>query len=87
MMETTQCPTCQGRGELTGYAEPGFRLVTVKCNDCKGTGEITPEHLQRIEQGRQMRRDRRARGESMTEAAKRLGMTIIQYNHLEHGRE
>ena len=36
------CPHCEGRGEIRGYAtnNPSEKLRSVECEDCGGSGEI-----------------------------------------------
>lgn len=81
------CPTCEGKGKLSGYACPGFRLVELGCVTCYGQKEISDEHLQQIEKGKAMRQERIKRGVSLREEAKRLGLSPSDYSAVEQGRK
>lgn len=74
-------------GPLHSLEQPkGCVWETIDCITCYGAGEVTEEFMQRREEGARIRNERLARGESMKEAANRLGMTLIEYNKYEHGR-
>lgn len=89
MSELIWCPDCAGIGRI-------YQIVCEKgngcfdrerlCPRCGGEGHITESQQMLIESGRLLRAARIARGESQTAAATRLGMSVVQYSHLENGR-
>jgi hypothetical protein len=86
------CPHCNGKGEQPAFVtgeRNGERFCEhrlMPCRTCSASGEITEEHAQRIEAGQRMREDRVARGVSMCEEAKRLGVSDRELGDLEWGR-
>jgi hypothetical protein len=79
------CPECKGAGETTGMGCPGFRPVKIPCFLCKGEKQISEERLQWIATGEAMRQDRRKRGVSLREEAKRLGIGPSDLTDMEFG--
>lgn len=61
-------------------------LLEVDCSTCQGVGSITIEKRDRIEAGRKRREERIARGASLREEAKRLGISVPELSALERGR-
>lgn len=89
---STTCPQCGGNKELFGFArsvDANGRSNCVPgkypCPICKGSGQITPDHAQRIERGKKMRGERLAKGLSLHEAAKGMGMSPVELSELEQG--
>lgn len=72
-----------GRDTKTGRHWGELRQVT--CLTCKGEGALTPERLRAINEGAAMRRERIARGESIRDAAARLGVDVVTLSQREHG--
>lgn len=84
-----RCPECEGGGPFIALVKPRrgpCRTEFVECQACKGTGEIDEEQARRIEEGRRLMKERIARGESLREAAVRLGVSVVKLSQLEHGR-
>jgi hypothetical protein len=84
------CPDCKGAKGSTAYACPGFRPIHIPCELCDATGEVTPEHAESVTAlraaGNAIRQERIERGESMRDAAKRRGLTVVEYSRIENGR-
>jgi hypothetical protein len=99
MSEQVTCPQCNGRKGSTAFLDgydpktgrsKGWTEWTV-CSLCKGVGTLPAEEaatvIARREKGEALRQDRIARGLSQREEAKRLGITPMELNAREHGRE
>lgn len=84
-MTMFKCPECKGQGESRGFGCPGFRPITIPCHLCKGAKEITEERLQWVLDGEALRQDRRRRGISVREEAKRRGIKPVDYSQMEFG--
>lgn len=87
------CPHCNGakRGLcfLDGVDKDGHHVGWQEirdCSTCQGTGEVDDITAKRIEAGRKLRRARLDKYESMREAAQRLGIRVVEYSQIEHGR-
>lgn len=90
-MSTITCPHCDGKRQVYAFLNngPDYRTHTsgyVQCSTCQGMGAITTERAKRILTGAHMRRERIERGESLNEAAKRLGISPAQLSARERGR-
>jgi DnaJ-class molecular chaperone len=85
-----ECPSCGGAKTvraLVNYGrQRGCVWEQIPCITCHGQGEISEEEALAIEERDRIRNERVARGESMKDAATRLGMTLREYNDFEHGR-
>lgn len=88
------CPRCHGKPSppRVYYAtkSDGSCVSGVDaspCALCGGTGHVPPEKATAFARGAQMRRARLAIGESLMEAAKRMGITPAELSAREHGRE
>ena len=88
------CPDCEGCGRmpaLVNRGPAGCRWETIDCLTCNGAGTMPAlayaELLGRRLRGNELRSQRMERGESLREAAKRLGMAPERLSALEHGRE
>ena len=83
------CPDCAGSGAISGIAcgPRGGDVRSFKCSLCEGTGQVSAERLAKVEAGRRMRDERRARGITQRERAAELGMDDVAYSRLENGRE
>ena len=85
-----ECYACNGVGEVTAHLNYGGsngEWKVINCPTCAGTGEITSEHAARIEAGRKARHARVLDGISLSEQARRLGITPAQLSAIEHGRQ
>lgn len=82
------CPECSGAGivNVVWQGLPESVADAAECSACRGIGEISPRHAMRLEVGRAMRNDRVARGLSLQQEAKRLGIETRKLADLEWGR-
>lgn len=80
------CQACGGLGWVriaTIHRPQPFQTL---CDPCLGTGRLPAERARWREIGDAHRRDRKARRESLGEAAVRLGIPPQELNDIEHGR-
>lgn len=80
------CPECDGRGRYAVLSCNDTCISNVACATCNGTGQVDAERTAKIEAGRAMRAERRARHISQSERAAELGMDWAEYSKLENGR-
>ena len=87
------CPFRKGEKRLFGFVDrwgdAGNRIGQsgwMDCHICNGHGEITDDHAERIAEGKRIREERFARGETLIMAAANLGISVSQLSALEHGR-
>lgn len=89
-MSVQTCPDCDGFKTLRALVNYGGARGCVSemvpCITCHGEGQITDEQAAAIEKSERIRRERLDLGETMKQAAQRLGMTLREYNDYEHGR-
>jgi transcriptional regulator with XRE-family HTH domain len=86
---TMICPTCAGAKVVRGLGcspDSGCRPIELACFDCQGTGAIPEERAAWIEEGERLRKDRRGRGLSLREEAKRRRISPVELSAMEHGR-
>ena len=85
-----KCPTCLGKKKLLAHLNRGIDATHsfeyIECIVCKGTGEITEEHFKKIQMGKELRKARIERGETLFNAAKRQKLTSAQLSAIENGR-
>jgi hypothetical protein len=86
-----ECPHCRGEGGVHAFVNRGPDISThsvdwIRCLTCDGAGAITGERASLIERGEDMRKARVARGESLLEASRRLGIGPAALSAAEHGR-
>jgi len=81
------CPDCAGEKVIRAVACPGFRPIVLTCEACKGTGSVDDAFLARRADGERLRMERIARGLSLREEAKRLGISPVLLSDRERGRE
>lgn len=79
------CPSCNGAKGHGGISCPGFKTFWMECDLCQGTGAITAKKLKRYEAGKEKQKDRRARGLTLREEAKRLGISPTELSKIERG--
>jgi hypothetical protein len=73
MAEPVSCPECRGAGRKHVHIyRAGWQFVP--CWECQGAGSFTPDDLARIAETERLRADRLARGLSLRDEAKRLGV-------------
>lgn len=80
------CPRCNGAGAYRALVCPSGELRDITCSLCGGARELSDEQALRLEDGARMRRERIDRGESLREAARRLGISPSDLSRLEHGQ-
>ena len=88
MPETIQCPDCEGEGRTFGIlcTRTGCQDGSLICHRCTGTGSIPAEMLDWIAEGDKLREDRLNRRLGQREEAKRRGLDVVEYSHMEHGQ-
>ena len=83
-----KCPTCKGDRQLFGIAcggKAGCRPIETKCFTCSGSGEITEQQAGWIRAGKALREDRRKRGLTLRDEAKRRGISAVELSQMECG--
>lgn len=91
MGKVIPCKFCEGRG-YTGPVHVyrgdgrGEWIDRIECTHCGETGIWDEAHLARYEEGQAHRKERVSRGESLREAAARLGVSPAQLSSFETGR-
>ena len=89
--QAVQCRFCNGMG-YTGPVHVnrgnghGEWIDRIECTHCGTTGQWDAAHLDRYIEGQAHREARVGRGESLREAAVRLGVTPAQLSSFETGR-
>jgi len=93
-----QCTDCKGTGR-TGqvHLNKGFNEQIGRCNGewresmpcirCNGKGQVPDEMADWITFGQDFREKRRLSGETIGDAAKRMGITVPKLSAIENGRE
>ena len=84
------CQRCDGHGVVgpvhVNRGDQAHTWEMIRCASCGGSGYWTPAQAVAARVGAEMRQERLARGESLLEAARRLGMSPAELSALEHGR-
>jgi hypothetical protein len=91
-----KCPSCKGSGDggpchyNTGINQRtgmcgGYWKDSSVCIRCNGSGEVPDEMADWMEIGKQLRQERIARGETLYDAAERLGTTSSELSAIEKG--
>jgi hypothetical protein len=86
-----QCPHCSGKGGVDAFVNRGPDISThsvewLRCLTCNGDGSVSGATAGRIARGEDMRKARLARGETILEASRRLGIGPAALSAAEHGR-
>ncbi len=89
--ESCPCPTCKGTGHVgpihLNYGNGrGEWKDKVPCHRCGGSGIATPETLDWMARGKVLREARLASGETLGDAATRLGMIASAISAMEEGK-
>lgn len=89
--DNVTCPHCDGKRRIYAFINTGedwraHRNEYVYCFTCNGAGKVPRTMAQRIERGARLRAARIARGLSLLEAAKRLGVSAEELSAMERGR-
>lgn len=83
------CPDCKGEKHVFAHINRGgperSGFEWIDCTRCKGAGAVRDEQGEWIVLGRRFRQDRIARGLSLQEEAKRLGIPVVQLSEMERG--
>ena len=81
------CPSCNGAKTTAAIiCGDACRTGQLPCSLCLGKGAITQERQAAYENGKAMRADRVGRRVSLSEEAKRLGISARVLSDLEFGR-
>lgn len=89
--QSCPCPTCKGTGQVgpvhvnLGNGRGGWK-DNVVCYRCGGSGIATTEMLDWMARGKKLREARLARGETLGDAAERLGMIASAISAMEEGK-
>lgn len=82
------CEDCGGRGEINYFCvlrdDGSGGPDTLRCYRCGGTGKDS-HPLEWRKAGQMMRASRIARGLSLREEAKRLGVSVVELSEMERG--
>lgn len=86
-----QCPECEGAGKSFGFFNGGPDLSKhgaghLKCLRCSGTGQVPSAMLEWIVEGKAIRLERAARGETLYSEALRLGISTATLSSIEQGK-
>lgn len=86
-----KCIKCGGKGKSvvhhnTGLDSSGHYWKELSCGFCSGTGDMSDEQFETIHNGIAQRKARQARGETLSEAASRMGICISSVSAVENGR-
>lgn len=84
------CPSCNGNRKSICFVNTGIDsskhyAEERNCDRCKGAGEVSEAVLVAIEQGKELRKDRVARGLTMSEAAEERGVSVATISKMERG--
>lgn len=89
------CERCEGKGSYkasgffhhTDSSKDGFYYDRViRCGNCRGTGRVTTNQIFQSHVGKYYCDARNEMDLSLREAAKILGLTVLELNDIEHGR-
>jgi len=81
------CPDCEGRRQTYRIAcgPDGCDTGYSPCSLCGGTGLISQTQAERIQQAKPIRDERKSRGVSLMEEAKRLGVKASEWSGIKRG--
>ncbi len=77
------CPRCEGAGRFCGSLNTGEDYLahharSMECPLCGGSGAISEELSNKVRTGEEHRRKRLDRGETVRQAAARLGVSVAE---------
>lgn len=75
------CPRCKGRR----FAANPARFEEWNCSTCSGTGVVFDERARWVTAGMKKRAEREARGETIRDYARRVGLTAQRMSGMELG--
>ena len=89
-MNNATCPKCGGQGATichhnTGPNSAGHYWAEETCRLCQGAGTVSDAVLAQVSEGQRLQARRRARGESILGAARRMGITTAAVSQVEQG--
>lgn len=89
-MNDATCPKCGGQGSSTchhntGLDSSGHYWAEKECRLCRGAGTVSDAVLAQVAEGQRLQARRRARGESLLGAARRMGITTAAVSQVEQG--
>lgn len=83
------CPDCKGEKRVFAHVNRGdggsSGFEWINCLRCKGAGEVPDEQAVWMLEGVKLRTERMARGLSLREEAKRLGISPVELSAIERG--
>lgn len=79
------CPDCEGKGQVTSFACPGFRWMDTPCRLCGGTGQVSEEALAAVANGAAFRAYRVGIYLSQRQMAEVHKVTPADLSRMEHG--
>lgn len=87
----TACNRCGGAGKIGPVHvnrgdQPHVWLESMPCATCDGTGFITEDKASALALGARLKAKRVARGESILQQSKRLGLSPAELSGLERGK-
>lgn len=86
------CGKCKGSGRTAGPVhinrgdQPHEWVDSLPCFYCDGVGRVNDDKFAALQLGEHFRKQRIARGESVFEASKRLGLSPAELSGLERGK-
>ena len=90
-MAKLTCQRCNGHGMVgPAHINRGDKPHTwemIRCTSCGGSGYWTARQAIAARNGEEIRRRRIERGESLRDAARRLGMSPAELSAVENGRD
>jgi len=85
------CPRCRGRGTFNAFVSrsdgSGGYEEGIRCAHCRGASLVSDTQKRWMDRGALCRLDRVKRGESLMQAAHRLGLSPATVSAMEQGRE
>jgi len=89
---SVECPACHGATGNAGIGcgPEGCKVMVIPCRYCSALGTVSKERAEEIDrkitEGDGLREDRKKRGLSLREEARRLGISAAKLSDREFGR-